>query len=259
MKYLCFIGSGRTGSTFLGQVVNYHPNCLISNESRFLDKVINQSYPFDRAFQDLYQNAHLEFKNGLENTEYNMSQYQARWKDMGHLAKSPEFQKKEILVVGDKKAGGTTQIFRESPKELLMMAEKNNFYFLHLIRHPAVAARSYMKSHGYNTFEEACAKVVEDSLYAAQIEDHLTSRLFLRVYYEDFLHDFGNSISKVGNWLGIEMSNEWVRQVKQTVDTKSSEISESDIKDTLSLIGSRDEKNIFSRYWKQDDVLQQRL
>jgi len=256
MKYLCFIGSGRTGSTFVGQVLNYHPNCLISNESRFLDKVINHSYPYDRALQDLYQSALAEFKNGLENTGYNMSQYQERWKGMGHLSKSPEFQKKKILVVGDKKAGGTTQIFRESPTDLLLLSKENNFYFLHLVRHPAAAARSYMKSHGYDTFEAACTKVIEDSLQAANIEDHLNPDLFLRVYYEDILHDFDSSVSNIGNWLGIEMNNEWIQQVKLTADTKTPEISDSDIKDTLILIGSRDEKNIFSRYWKHDDVLQ---
>ena len=249
MKYLFFIGSGRTGSTFLGQVLNYHPNCLISNESRFLDKVIKQKHSTNSAFNHLYQEATKQFERGLENTGYKLSQYQGRWKEMGHLSELPEFNKKEIMVIGDKKAGGTTSIFREHKQEFLDFVTKNKFYFLHLVRNPAVAARSYMKSHGYETYDKACEKVWDDSILASTLEDYVDPRLYLRVYYEDLLDNFDTTIKTINSWLGVETDPEWLRHIQKTLNKNDSETEMGDLERAKEITVTDDTKNIFKRYF----------
>tara|TARA_Y100000592_G_scaffold93856_1_gene157687 strand:- start:2977 stop:3744 length:768 start_codon:yes stop_codon:yes gene_type:complete len=249
-RFLFFIGSGRTGSTFLGQVLNYHPNCLISNESRFLDKVIKQKYSADLAFDHLRQEATKQFENGLENTGYNMSQYQGRWKEMGHLSELPEFNKKQILVIGDKKAGGTTSVFREHKQEFLDFVTKNKFYFLHLVRNPAVAARSYMKSHGYKTYEKACKKVLDDSILASTLEDYIDSDLYLRVYYEDLLDNFDITIENVNSWLGLETDPGWLSHIQKTLNKNDSETDMGDLNTAKEIVLTADTKNIFKRYFE---------
>lgn len=250
MKYLFFIGSGRTGSTFLGQVLNYHPNCLISNESRFLDKVVKQKCSTDLAFSHLYEEATRQFESGLENTGYKISQYQKRWKEMGHLSELPEFNKKEIVVIGDKKAGGTTSIFREHKQEFLDFVTKNKFYFLHLVRNPAVAARSYMKSHGYETYEKACKKVLDDSILASTLEDYVDPDLYLRVYYEDLLDNFDTTIKNINSWLGLETDSEWLRHIQKTLNKSDSETDMDDLHRAKETMLTDDTKNIFKRYFE---------
>ena len=41
-RLLFFVGSERSGTTLFGQILNYHPNCLIANESKFLEKVLRK-------------------------------------------------------------------------------------------------------------------------------------------------------------------------------------------------------------------------
>ena len=41
-NYLVFVGSGRTGSTLVGQLLNNHPNIAISSELRVLTNALKK-------------------------------------------------------------------------------------------------------------------------------------------------------------------------------------------------------------------------
>ena len=42
-NYLVFVGSGRTGSTLVGQLLNKHPNIAISSELRVLTNALKKN------------------------------------------------------------------------------------------------------------------------------------------------------------------------------------------------------------------------
>ena len=50
-KYLFTIGAPRSGTTMLGYILNSHPNILISNESRVLNKIFEKKYEFNKAIR----------------------------------------------------------------------------------------------------------------------------------------------------------------------------------------------------------------
>ena len=120
-NFLFFIGTGRTGSTLIGQLINHHPSCLISNESRYLDNVIIGKISDDTAYRRMVRQAYEQFIYGLRNSSHHkdtISRYQTRWRSI-QKKNAPIFNKSNINLVGDKKAGGTTHIFRSQPEEFL--------------------------------------------------------------------------------------------------------------------------------------------
>jgi len=220
-KLLFFIGSARTGSTLLGQILNYHPECLISNEARFITSVVIHGLSFEEALKDVVINAHKQFKTGLENDKKfgkTIARFQPKWVPMGDLSKDPDFKKKEIKVIGDKKAGGNIQAFIEKPNEMLkFLDEQQNVFLLQIIRNPVDAAFSLMRSHGVKQFEKACEEIIMRT-HTAYILGNQTSNPYFYVYYEDLIENPEIEIIKILSWLNIKRSNSWLFKISKIVN-----------------------------------------
>ena len=241
MKYLFFIGSGRTGSTLVGQLINYHPNCLISNENRFLDALFHEKEAPEVNFKRMLVSAMAQFQSGLENAPHfkkNLSRYQSRWKDMSYLAQDEDFHKKEIKVIGDKKAGGTTGLYRKSPEKFMRIVEQleteHQMCFLQVVRNPAIAARSYMASHKVPTFNEACQKVIDDTVTAARIQGHVS--FYHSLHYEDLLGNPTAELTKLLSWLNLETPQPWFSKIQHVVDANDRKACRDDLLESASLI-----------------------
>ena len=63
-KLLLFIGSPRTGSTLLGQILNYHPQCPVATEARLVTQVVMHGVPFEEALARTVQAATKQFEQG---------------------------------------------------------------------------------------------------------------------------------------------------------------------------------------------------
>lgn len=99
---MLFIGSPRTGSTLLGQLINFHPQCLIANESRFLTNVVSRGVTNEEAVDRIIDQATKQFESGLENDSYfgkTIDRYQPRWLPFADLAAQPEFRKRQPIAV----------------------------------------------------------------------------------------------------------------------------------------------------------------
>lgn len=219
-RFLFFIGSGRTGSTLFGQILNFHPNCLISNESRFLERVLKKKTTIELAFQAMCRDARHQFDQGLEHSNHyrtSIAQYQPRWKPMSGLHAEEGFLKRIITVIGDKKAGGATKALRrhKEPFEALLAAN-SNVYLLQMIRDPATAALSYLRSHQIPTFEEACEKVIKDTATAHQLSS--LEHRYRHVFYEDLLDCPEEQVTDTCRWLGLPAEKSWIEKIVSVVD-----------------------------------------
>jgi hypothetical protein len=218
---LLFIGSPRTGSTLLGQILNYHPECLVANEARFITKVVVQGLPFEKALKNVEETALKQFEKGLEkDSKYGktIDRYQSKWLPFGDLSKGPEFKKKEIKVVGDKKAGGATQAFIDKPDEMLkFLTAHPKASLLQTIRNPVDAAVSYMKSHEVKPFEKACEEIIMKTHTAYVLGKHVSNPYFY-VYYEDLINDPEREIGKILTWLNINCSNSWLSKISSRIN-----------------------------------------
>jgi hypothetical protein len=220
---LIFIGSPRTGSTLLGQILNYHPECLISNEARFITKVVAQGISFEEALNDVIIRAREQFKTGLENDKkfgktIDIDRYQNKWLSFKDLSKDSDFKKREIKVIGDKKAGGNIQTFIDNPNEMLKFLDAHpNALLLQIIRNPVDAAVSLMKSHGFRPFEKACEEIVMKT-HTAYVLGKRVSNPYHYMYYEDLMADPEVEIRKILNWLNVECSNNWLDKISSKIN-----------------------------------------
>ncbi len=223
---LLFVGSPRTGSTLLGQLINFHPECFIANESRFLHKIFVQKVDINKAFKAMHKDAQRHFKSGLENVmgEKRMCRYQPKWKAMKHLTKDPDFKKTDIMVVGDKKAGGATQIYMEHEAEFdTFLNERNNVKLLQIVRNPINASLSYIKSHEKDSFSSACKDIVQRSKIAFDLcQKH--SKISKVIFYEDLLENPYKIICQVIEWLGLHLNERWASKVTEVVNASIGDI-----------------------------------
>lgn len=118
-KLLLFFGSPRAGSTLLGQILNNHPNALVANEYRLLQKIVREGRDLEKQLRKLRQTAWRHYKSGLKKDRYfsdKLSKFQPRWIEFDRS------QKRETLnSLVTRKPGGTLPFFlnnRQEPKTL---------------------------------------------------------------------------------------------------------------------------------------------
>jgi len=222
-RLLFFVGSERSGTTLFGQILNYHPNCLIANESKFLERVLRKERSPEESFKRMCDQAKHQFESGLENAHHystSVGRYQPRWKAMGHLSETDDFTKREILVVGDKKARGAVKVFeRNRERFMTFLSDNPNVFLLQMVRDPAAAGLSYMKSHEIPTFREACGRIIHCSHVADQLSS-IGSR-FHRLYYEDLLESPHEQIRATCAWLGLPITEVWLDRMAALVDKEN--------------------------------------
>jgi len=222
-KYLFFIGSGRTGSTLLGQLINYHPSCLISNESRFLQSCIDKNQPVKESLSRMVNQAAHEFNMGLEESSTHkntLSRYQKDWIDMGDLSEREDFLKSTVRIIGDKKAGGNSSLFRSNPDKFCRFIDligRESVYFIQIIRNPLESIHSYTKSHNYS-IEESAAKVIQDTQSGIDI-----SKIFNNYFsckYDRLLVETEETLRSIFSFLGEKCSDSWIEQISKKVSKK---------------------------------------
>jgi len=219
-KLLIFIGSARTGSTLLGQILNYHPECLISNESGLVSNIIIKGASLREELEKVVASAMNMFKTGLEGDMKfggTLDRYQSRWIPFGDLSNDPEFNKKDIKVIGDKKAGGSTKAYLEKPAEMLyFLASNSNVRLLQIIRDPVDSAVSYMKSHGVEPFATACDEMIHLTHTAYNLGRKVSNPYYF-LYYEDLIESPREEISNILDWLNIDNTDSWLNKISQRI------------------------------------------
>ena len=220
-KLLLFFGSPRTGSTLLGQILNFHPNCLVATEFRLLNKVIIDGISYSKALAEMRATAFRQFKNGIEaDVKFGktLGRYQERWKSFYGLSGDPEFKKKKIKILGDKKAGGATKVFMDYPDKTVDFLEKHrNLILLQILRHPIDAAISYMNSHKIGAFAAACEDVISKSHIAYELCQKMRAPNYV-LYYEDLIREPKAEIEKLMNWLVVKHSSTWLEVITERVN-----------------------------------------
>jgi hypothetical protein len=237
LKYLFFVGSGRTGSTLLGQIINKHPECLISNENRFLQEIIENKKNYIDSIKNMINNAYYQFANGLGKNE----QYQKDWKDINYFKKS-----KIIKVVGDKKQGGNVSIYNNHKEKFLDLIHKlgeKNTYFIQITRNPIDSIASYQISHNYS-LEESKNRVLSDTISGYEIISKFKNGKL--IYYEDLLNNTEDVLTSLCDYLNLTWCDEWLSSVTNVISlNKKINYLNDNVKDVKKIY---DCHNIFKRY-----------
>ncbi len=220
-KILVFIGAPRSGSTLLGQIINFHPNCLISTETNLFSKIVIKPQKSEKFIKQTIAAALKQFSTGLENDKKyggTISIYQPKWVNMKNLSKDPFFKKEIIKVVGDKKAGGATKFFFENRETVLDFLNKydKKIYFIQIIRNPIDAAISYMKSHNIESFNLSLEQIVKKTCFGYRFARE-SKKPYYYLYYEDLMEQPKIQISNVIKWLDLKCNEDWLDRISRVV------------------------------------------
>ncbi len=182
-KYIFTIGAPRSGTTMLCQILNNHPNILMSNEDRTIDKILNKKIKFDKAVKQSNISAYKQFIDGYNSIQ----KFQNRWIK---LKKKKLLDKENILISGDKKSGQNAEIFNNNKNNFVSSFKKPNIFFIHILRNPIAAAKSYEKSHPHETsnFDDALKKILKKNSYGFNL-GKIIQKNYILIYYEDLLND----------------------------------------------------------------------
>lgn len=217
---LLFIGCGRTGSTLLGQMLNYHPRCLIANEARVLTRWVAGEATFEGLLREAARSALMQFRAGLERSERfapSHARSQPRWRSFAELAEDPAFAKESVCVIGDKKAGGATEAVLANERAVAGLVAAYPIRLLQVVRDPVAAAASAMRAHGVPTFAAACERIVGQSAAAHRFASRFGGRS-LTVAYEDLCATPRIELTRIASWLDLPAPPRWLDEMAARVD-----------------------------------------
>jgi SAM-dependent methyltransferase len=229
LTYLLFVGCGRTGSTLVGQLLNCHPNILISTEARALQEVIELKLKLIDLIQNLADLAFTEYTKGIwqydsPDQEKHTQRWQQDWRDTSKL----KLPKKEIVFyIGDKKQGGNLNIVLNNPNAIDKAFEGLHSIPVTVIRNPHHVLKSYLKLNVDDldgNFDKSCKTVVDDMLNGYLfVENH--DRLNpnspgLVINYEKLLENPRGWCVDICKKFDLECHEEWIQIVEKTVNTE---------------------------------------
>ncbi len=215
------MGYPRSGSTLLGQIINSHPNCLVSNEFRALDSIIKDSRNIDDVMLAAAKDALKLFNSGLENYKnYNIDRFQNKWKNADFLRNNPLFKKRDIKLIGDKKAGSTTKLYTSHKNEFSKFLKLNpDIFFAKIERDIDSTCKSYVKSHPHEAKDLASAreKILDLDNKSNEFLDMINKDHKYIIKYEKLINSSIPEISNIFKWLELDSSPEIIEPISKLV------------------------------------------
>ena len=191
--FCLFVGYGRSGHSAIGSIIDAHPNAVVSHElhavARFFDGLSR-----DGLFQEILSLSQQQAHHGRVSSKVDGGAYQHR---IDGQVKSSDAV---IKVIGDKKGAGTSRLFGRMGlqhidrfKDYIGLPVK----IIHVVRNPfdIVAAG---KARGSSGFASGVPIV-------AAIRERHRGNDWLDVYHEDVIADPMSAISRIVEFLGLEI------------------------------------------------------
>ena len=195
---LIFLGYPRSGSSILGSILDAHKNILIAHEFNML-QYIQQGYTSRQLFYLLAKNSRQFTAKGRISSNYR-----------GTIRGQFNGKARSIFVIGDKKAGATTNIFGNDRD---IESRLNNFFpalkFIHIVRNPFDMIASQAYGGNERRLLASAADVWEAiNFYTEKFRtiDRLIRKETLDIFslnYELLLDDPGTIIKQLLNWINV--------------------------------------------------------
>jgi len=227
ITYLLFVGSGRTGSTLVGQLLNCHPNIMITTESRVLQDAIQNGNKISSYIPALMNIAHHTMTKGT--AQYDVPgklEHTQKWqRDWVNISKVSNIDKGEIRFIGDKKQGGNTSFLIKSESTVRSVIDLD-FIPITVVRDPHQVLASYIRLNG--DIKKSCEIVIRDMIAGY---DFAKSNNGIITRYENLLARPCDWCLNICQRLGINDHKDWNSLVKNTVnnDKKDYALSNSDM------------------------------
>ncbi len=215
-----FVGHAHSGHSIIGSILDSHVGVALANEVN-ITKLINKYRLTSQQIESilLYYSMKNSEKEAWHNSEY---QY----------ANTDSLQGKTIqpVVLGDKKAGGTTRILFNNKWILDFLLEKyeNRLKFIFVSRNPADVVAAY----SYYMKQDPCQFHIDRYFENLETVDWIQQKVgptqFIKVCQKEFVQNPVSETSKLLKFLEMEINLSkikiWVKHVRSDIPGKSSKI-----------------------------------
>jgi len=215
--FLLFVGHGRSGGTLVGSILNAHPNVVLTNELDALD-YLERGLSREQLFHLIrHIDKRLVRKGSTGGGGYTYAvpnQWQGRHR--------------EILVIGDRKAGATALEVSERPQLLdtLRRVVGGDIRFVNVVRNPydniVTMFRKTIRRPGEPALSHLRRQIGMYFLRCAAVrtvagvfgDDHLH-----RVYHEELVARAPGTLSSLCVFLGLDAPVDYLRDCASIVES----------------------------------------
>jgi hypothetical protein len=202
LNKLCLvIGSTRTGSTLIGQILNAHRNVALSNEIAIPERLLYEKMSREVLFNMIIEECISENEKGnIGGGGYSYTipdQYQGKFED--------------LEVIGDKTAFFSVLLmhFSSNLVDTIEAVTRLPVYFIHSVRNPFDAVATMIKYTGSTQRNRAGAFFsICEAAYA--LRERVGSKRFLNVRHENLIKNKIDTISSMCDFLDIPASEDYL-------------------------------------------------
>ena len=205
VKTFCmFVGHNKSGTSMLGSLLDAHPNVILADEVGALEHV-TAGFKRDQIFHLLLRGSRRELMKGRVTarrlTPYSYlvpGQWQGRFT--------------QLQVIGDGKAGSSTQRFAKDPHllEYLQTVMKGvNVKLIQVIRNPFDVI-SVMMVRGKRTFANSIYHYFTNCETLVKLRQQMGENLHA-VHYEEFVNNPEQNLTQLCTYLDLEPHAEYVK------------------------------------------------
>lgn len=211
--YIMFIGYPRSGHTLIGALLDAHPNMIVAHELNAL-QYIRHGFSKNQVFSLLLSNSRSNAKAGRMCTGYSYAvpnQFQGRYTD--------------LIVIGDKKGGGSAYLLKENPSLLSIMEQRVGLpaKYIHVYRNPFDNITTWAR--GGNLVkklvtEKDLEQIISKYFATAEMIDQLKkdSRIeIIDIKHEDFIKHPKELLEFLVNKIGLETNEDYLESCGKIV------------------------------------------
>lgn len=202
--FCLFVGHNKSGTSLLGSLLDAHPEVILADEVGALNYLL-AGFKRDQIFHLLVKGSRRETIKGrvtarrLVPYSYKVpGQYQGRYT--------------RLRVIGDGKAGSTTQLFGRHPDALgRLEAEMSGLKlrFIQTIRNPFDPI-SVMMVRGKRSFENSIEHYFTSCDMLVKLREQIGPEKLISIRYEEFVREPEKHLERLADFLGIEASQDWI-------------------------------------------------
>jgi len=196
--FVFFIGHNKSGTSMIGSLLDAHPNVILSDEVGALD-LLNSGFGRDQVFQLLVRGSRREHMKGRV-TARRLTPYSY------HVPGMWQGRFQELHLIGDGKAGSTTNLFSKHPdllQRLPALLDGTELKIIQIIRNPFDVI-SVMMVRGKRTFDNSISHFFNYCDILDGLRKQLDSSVLHPVRYEDFVHQPRKGLEDLCQHLGID-------------------------------------------------------
>jgi hypothetical protein len=207
--FCCFVGHGRSGGSLVGALLNAHPNVVMSNELNALRR-LRHGLRAPQLFRLICLISRRQAKHGSRGGGGYTYQVLGQWQG----------KYREVLVIGDRKAGATAYELATYPQTLpsLLRAMNVEIRFIHVVRHPldkiATTFQKTLSKPGESAeshLRREIANYLARSRVVLELERAIGTSRLLHLHHERLIQSPSEQLSRLCDYLGVAASTDYIK------------------------------------------------